>query len=148
MNTLEDWLSRHAIHRFESSAGVENLNTVIRALGYQNLDYFLADNQGAMEAIIEWLSGIIDSGQVPEWREALELTDDVEESVSEGSTTKPIPPVKPGEAPSSEGGSKEETDDEAIKAGMKDDKETTDESVATFDRKDPKQLMRSFLDLV
>ena len=49
--------------RFEGDTGVENLNTIAKALGYKEhgfrygspLEVFLSDNSGACEALIEWM---------------------------------------------------------------------------------------------
>lgn len=63
MPTLWDLLDNNKIGRFEGEKGVENLNKVAKLLGYDEsnfkygsaLETFLADNPGAMEAILEWI---------------------------------------------------------------------------------------------
>lgn len=65
---------------FEGSRGVRNFtNLVTTGLGYRDLESFLEDNSGAMEALVEWISDV----RSPEWKERLtemvEVEDDEEE---------------------------------------------------------------------
>lgn len=64
---LETFLKVANIRRFEG--GTNNLVKVINALNpeYRDVDDFLADNPGAQEAIIEFITGWIDRS--PDWRE-------------------------------------------------------------------------------
>lgn len=82
----EKWEDQNKIHCYEGSTGVRNLEKLCNALGYNgrngqfvNADgiwNFLADNSGAIEAILNF----IDESNVPEWKEALseELPEDEE----------------------------------------------------------------------
>jgi hypothetical protein len=50
-------------HRFEGETGVETLNELTTAIGYQRgLEHFLEDNPGAIEAIVEWIEEQADQG--------------------------------------------------------------------------------------
>ena len=74
---VEDFLNQEEIHRFEGDSGLQNLETLLEAIGYEGhgfrfgsvLESFLSDNPGAVEALVEWLM-CVDS--VPEWKERLE----------------------------------------------------------------------------
>jgi hypothetical protein len=73
-----EWCDANKIHRWEGDPGVENLNSLCKAIGYTGhqfkfgspLEHFLSDNPGAIEEIIEW---IIEWGENnAEWKSALE----------------------------------------------------------------------------
>lgn len=83
---IEAFCEQNRIYRFDGERGVENLVTILRAIGYNESPYqgnstavlvnFLADNSGATEAIINWIG----EQNVPEWKEKLEaVTDTTEE---------------------------------------------------------------------
>jgi hypothetical protein len=74
---LDLFCEQNSIYSFEGERGVENLSTIIEALGYvpdrfsnhgDVLKEFLADNSGAVEAIYAWLC----DANVPEWRVRVE----------------------------------------------------------------------------
>ena len=53
---------------YEGSRGIENLEALVKVLGYKDLDAFFEDNSGALDAIVEWIG----SESIPEWRRRLE----------------------------------------------------------------------------
>lgn len=63
MNLLEEFLEQENIHHFEGNKGIQHLNTVAKAIGYDGncllfgspLEVFLSDNPGACEALIDWI---------------------------------------------------------------------------------------------
>ena len=74
---LDLFCEQNRIYSFEGERGVENLTTIIQALGYvpdrfcnggDVLKEFLADNSGMMEAMYAWLCDT----NVPEWRVRIE----------------------------------------------------------------------------
>lgn len=84
---IEAFMDQEKMHRMEGRKGYENLCKIVKAMGYKDplqygqlsngaaigdLLYFLEDNSGAIEAILNWI-GEQDS---PEWKEniAKELT--------------------------------------------------------------------------
>jgi hypothetical protein len=79
---VEAFMSQKRI-RLEGERGVEGLNKLTEALGYNgtnfmwgsSLETFLADNPGAMEALVEW---IMDQ-HAPEWVENLESEVELED---------------------------------------------------------------------
>jgi hypothetical protein len=70
---LQDYIGQEKL-RFEMT--VDGINEVAKAIGYRGHQYangspleeFLADNPGAQEALIEWIS----EQNLPDWREAVE----------------------------------------------------------------------------
>ena len=72
---LEEYMDQEKIYRFEGDSGLESLGKIFEAMGYEEhnfkygsfVEVFLADNPGAVEAIIDW----IEEQNVPEWKEKL-----------------------------------------------------------------------------
>lgn len=69
---IDAWMERNNAWRTEGPKGVQNFEKLIRALGYHNIDSFLEDNPGAIEAMFEWVK----EQKVQEWKEALSEFDD------------------------------------------------------------------------
>ncbi len=72
--TIEKYLSFNKIYRFEGAQGVRNLEKLLGDMGYRNgeffnrvLENFFADNSGAIEAVIDWISNLNST----EWNENL-----------------------------------------------------------------------------
>ena len=76
---LDKFMDMNRMHSFEGSRGVQNLEKLIRVLGYRSLDDFFSDNSGAIEGVVEWIKEWTDRND--EWKEALrnEVGDDGEE---------------------------------------------------------------------
>ena len=86
---LQRWQEQEKAYHYEGTQGVDNLEKLCKAIGYtRNGAYigaspifnFLADNSGAIDAIIEWMG----TQNVPEWvaelqNELPELEEDEEE---------------------------------------------------------------------
>jgi hypothetical protein len=61
---VERWMDQNKVYRFEGDVGVDNLNQLCKALGYDasgfkygsSLEQFLSDNPGACEAIVDFIS--------------------------------------------------------------------------------------------
>jgi len=62
---VDEYLEGNKFYHFEGSRGVSNLDTLIDVLGYRDMDEFLSDNSGCLEAMIEWIK----DARVPEWNE-------------------------------------------------------------------------------
>jgi hypothetical protein len=90
---LDKFMTQENLYRTEGRRGVENLCTLVHALGYKDPYYwgqmssraclgdlvlFLEDNPGCMEAIHDWIR----NQNSPEFAEALksQVTDDDEDS--------------------------------------------------------------------
>jgi len=69
---LQAYLDANKFYHFEGDRGVERLETVLKDVcGYghwNTLHNFLADNPGAIEAIVQWIG----EQRVPEWKDNLE----------------------------------------------------------------------------
>ena len=82
---LERYMSEHKMHRFEGTTGVRHFEKLVEDMGYTDGQFigrhgilnFLADNSGAIQALIEW----IEQANVPEWEE--NLSDCLQEKAEE-----------------------------------------------------------------
>lgn len=72
---VDAWMEHNNAWRTEGPKGVQNFEKLIRALGYHNIDSFLEDNPGAIEAMFEWIR----DQKIQEWKEALSEFDDKED---------------------------------------------------------------------
>lgn len=66
---LQEYCEENRIYRFEGSAGVRNLEKIVKMLGYNDrfstaLEAFLEDNSGACDTLMEWIG----EQEVSEWR--------------------------------------------------------------------------------
>lgn len=84
---LERYMSEHKMHHFEGTTGVRHFEKLVEDMGYTEGQFigrhgilnFLADNPGAIQALIEW----IEQANVPEWEE--NLSDCLQEKAEEES---------------------------------------------------------------
>ena len=84
---FDKYLDDNRMYHFEGTDGVRKLDDLCANLGYTRGQFiganplmnFLADNPGAMEAVVEFVRDQI--GRIPEWQENLELQmyDEVDE---------------------------------------------------------------------
>jgi hypothetical protein len=73
---LEQFRETNHLHNFEGNTGVARFEKIVKQLGYKEqpfkngspIEEFLADNSGAIEALLLWIG----HQNVEEWREALE----------------------------------------------------------------------------
>lgn len=73
---VDEFIDHKKLHRLEGDRGVENLETLAEALGYDShpfrygssVEVFLSDNPGAIEAVIEWIK----NQNNEDWKENLE----------------------------------------------------------------------------
>ena len=63
---VDAYLEGNRMYHFEGSRGVSNFDKLIGVMGYRNMDEFLSDNSGCIEAMIEWIK----DARVDEWKEA------------------------------------------------------------------------------
>lgn len=63
--SIENWMEATKTYHFESERGVRNFTKLVGILGYRSLEDFLADNSGAIEALVHWIG----SANMPEWKE-------------------------------------------------------------------------------
>ena len=52
---IEEWMDAKQYHSFEGASGPRQFDELTKILGYRDLDEFLADNSGCMEAMLEWV---------------------------------------------------------------------------------------------
>lgn len=77
---LDIWCQQNRCYRFEGESGLDNLTKLVEVLGYKEhgfrhgsaIEVFLADNPGACDAIVEFITEWVD--RAPEWRENLEYS--------------------------------------------------------------------------
>jgi hypothetical protein len=75
---IDKYIDDQKMYHFEGSRGVKYLKDIIMILDsqYRDFDEFFSDNQGAMEALIEWIK----DAKVREWKENFQnLLDDVDD---------------------------------------------------------------------
>ena len=73
---MDEFREVNKIHSLEGDRGVEGLEKVVKALGYNDTGFrfgtpvesFLSDNPGAIESLLTW----IEEQDLPEWRESIE----------------------------------------------------------------------------
>ena len=53
---MDRYIDQNQLHCFEGDRGVRNLTKLVNDLGYPSLEEFLADNSGAIEAVIEFVT--------------------------------------------------------------------------------------------
>lgn len=81
---LDKWQnSRKGGYRWEGDAGVRNFEELTKAIGYdQGIEHFLADNPGAIEGLLEFISEYAEkSGS--EWKENLAEACDYQPEIEE-----------------------------------------------------------------
>lgn len=64
---VDKYIDTNKMYHFEGPGGVQKFAKLVGVFGYSNIDEFLEDNSGAIQAMIEWISGM----SIPEWRAAL-----------------------------------------------------------------------------
>lgn len=70
MNALELYMDQENLYSFEGHSGVRKFEKVVKVLGYNDLTDFLADNSGALEALLGFVHDWTERNS--EWKEALE----------------------------------------------------------------------------
>lgn len=76
---LNDYIDQEKLWNQEGERGIQNLENIVNVLGYANLDEFLSDNPGAIEAILEWIG----TQNVTDWKKKLTEAVDEEEQEQE-----------------------------------------------------------------
>lgn len=83
---MQEYMANNRMFQFEGERGVGSLKQILKEVcGYSDnwggvLENFFADNPGATEAVLEWIS----SQRVPEWQENLtEMVGNSEEDLTE-----------------------------------------------------------------
>jgi hypothetical protein len=87
MDSLIDrWSKCNRCYSFEMDSGVRDLENLVSCLddNYRSLHEFLADNSGAMNAIVDWIR--TEGDRVQHWKMNLEsaLEDECEEEEEDG----------------------------------------------------------------
>jgi hypothetical protein len=65
---IEKYTDQEKMYHFEGGRGVNNFEKIIGVLGYRDMDSFLEDNSGCLQAMVEWLG----TQHNDEWITALE----------------------------------------------------------------------------
>lgn len=76
---IDKYIQANRMYHFEGSRGVRYLDKIINILGYRDFDYFLEDNPGAQEAIVEWIKEQNNSEWTENFADILEDEDQDEE---------------------------------------------------------------------
>lgn len=71
MNALDLYMDQEQMYSFEGESGVRKFEQLISVLGYRDLREFLADNSGAIEAMLGFVHDCTERA-VPSWKEAFE----------------------------------------------------------------------------
>ncbi len=68
---IDEWEKENKTWHYEGQSGVRTLERLVEILDsdYNSIESFLADNQGAMLAIVDWIKN---DANVPEWAEAMQ----------------------------------------------------------------------------
>ena len=71
---IERYCDQEKMYHFEGGRGVNNFEKIVGVLGYRNMDGFLEDNSGCLQAMIEWLG----TQNIEEWKDSMkeQLTDE------------------------------------------------------------------------
>lgn len=65
---IEKYCDQNKLYNFEGPSGQRKFLKIVSVLGYRDMDSFLEDNSGAIQAMLEWLG----TQRNTEWVEALE----------------------------------------------------------------------------
>lgn len=65
---IEKYCDMQKLYHFEGESGIRKFGKIYNVLGYRSLDEFLADNSGAIQAMIEWIG----TQRNTEWVQAFE----------------------------------------------------------------------------
>lgn len=67
---IEKWMDGNKAYNMEGERGIRNFEKLARAINkdYSNLNEFLADNSGCLEAMVTWIG----DQNLPEWVESIE----------------------------------------------------------------------------
>jgi len=52
---IDKYIEGNRMYHFEGARGVSNFDKLINVLDYRDIDEFLSDNPGCLEAMIEWI---------------------------------------------------------------------------------------------
>jgi hypothetical protein len=77
MNALDLYLDQENLYSFEGHSGVRKFEQVVKVLGYRDVTDFLADNSGALEAMLGFVHDWVERNS--EWKEALQAEFTTEE---------------------------------------------------------------------
>src|ERR1035437_1658541 len=64
---IEKYIDQEKMYSCEGGRGVNHFEKIIRILGYRDMDNFLEDNSGCLQAMVDWLM----EQNVEEWVEAM-----------------------------------------------------------------------------
>jgi hypothetical protein len=82
MDKFEKYLQQNRMWSFEGDSGVRKFETLVHEVcGYRDLHEFLADNPGALNAMVEFVQEWVE--RCPEWKENLDALVEDEETVDE-----------------------------------------------------------------
>lgn len=81
---VDQFMDQENIYRMEGEQGIENISRLLEGMGYFEhsfkygsvLEVFLADNPGALQALVDWIS----DQHIQEWQECLESRLEADES--------------------------------------------------------------------
>ena len=75
LELFDAYIDQNRMWHFEGHQGLHRLDKLVREVcDYRDLNLFLADNPGAVEAIVNWIR----ESNCPEWKENLEELVDIQ----------------------------------------------------------------------
>lgn len=72
LDNLEEYLDQEC-HTLEGTQGLCNMEKLVDVLGYKDMDDFLMDNSGAIEAMVNWIGSRRDSDWSSKLQEQLNI---------------------------------------------------------------------------
>ena len=66
-DALDKFIDDNNLYNFEGKSGINHFEMITRAIGYRDIQDFLADNSGCYEVMVEWIK----SQRNDEWIEKL-----------------------------------------------------------------------------
>lgn len=78
---VEKFCDKNKLYHFEGGRGVNNFEKIIAVFDYRDVDNFLEDNPGCIQAMIEWIG----EQKIAEWKEAMaaEVPSDEDEELAD-----------------------------------------------------------------
>src|ERR1035437_4864430 len=64
---IEKYIDQEKMYSFEGGRGVNHFEKIIRVIGYRDMDNFLEDNSGCLQAMVDWLM----EQKSEEWEESM-----------------------------------------------------------------------------
>jgi hypothetical protein len=80
---VDKYTDANRMYHWEGSRGVSNFDKLIHVIGYRDLDEFLSENSGCLEAMVEWIKDARGTDWDEKIKAQLSEEEQVEESLSD-----------------------------------------------------------------